>query len=196
MSEYVQFSACRRCFFRPLNMICINLALRSLHSQLVAQFYAQRRRALQIKKHAKNFGRSPGILCFQGPNNSVICRGLVVHARAQDAVISKDFVHARAQNAVISRDFVHAKAQNAVISGDFVHAKAHNAVISRDLVHPRVQNVVISKNVACIVGAPVGLYRLSSKNCQSGQIRGRAPCNKTRSLLQNIFRERTNIEYV
>ena len=80
MSEHVKWKALTYDIFRPLNIICINLlvscrvpldrsapkmtilrpfmervmALRSLHSQLVAQVCAHRKRALQIKRNAKN----------------------------------------------------------------------------------------------------------------------------------------------
>ena len=57
-------------------------------------------------------GSSAVMLRMQGLKNSVISRGLVVHARAQNAVISRgstyfnsqDFLHARVQNVSMSKD--------------------------------------------------------------------------------------------
>ena len=173
-------------FLRPSNIICMNvlvscrvplyrsapemtilgpftarvMALRSLHSQLVAQVCAQRKRALQIKGNVRNSpelakisgegiscmqgskcSKSQGILCMQG-SECYYFLGLCA-CRSSTCFTLQGCVHERLQMLLeVLLDFVHARVPRASISRDF--GTQGLQMLSRDLVHGRGQDASIT----------------------------------------------------
>ena len=139
------------------------MAVRSLHSQLVAQACAHRKRGLQIKRNARN---DPELAKISGEVQEF------VYARARNEVNSRDFVdamYARARNALISIvckgssavNVAHTRAQK----NSVVHAKSQNAVISRGSTY--FVRVCACRNSKCFNFQDLAIFKVL---CMQGSI--------------------------